>query len=116
MIATATARWFVGRACRHLIRIRIETTIRPVMPAPPPQPAIAIVQPEESAARGEPCQICLRNRALPYGRSCLVCQKGLPKYIYERLMKKNSNGGVPMSQVESLRPEVIAYQDAARNN
>lgn len=115
LIATASARWLVRRACRHLIKIKIETTIRPIPTPMPPQPVPAIVQPVAPASNAEVCQVCLRAPSLPHGRSCLICQKGLPKYIFDKL-KPNSNGKVPMEAVDALRPEIHAYQDAARYN
>lgn len=117
LVAAASLRWLARRACRHMIKIRIETTIHqvvrpmpavvPVMPpitpmSPTAAPPIAWKEPKDH------CLVCLRARPIPGHRVCIICSECLPKSITKDL-------GLPDS-LEKARPKIHALMDAAPNN
>jgi len=99
----AGLRRFVRRASRHMIRIRIENTIRPF---------VQDIDIEESAApagsvpsMAPTCVICARNPQ-QIARLCFACRY-MPKYLIRCLAQE------PFATAQD---KVHAWQDAAPNN
>lgn len=97
-------RRFVRRASRHLIRIRIQTTI--VQQFDPEVDPPETVPPAEPAAPAAPCLICQRHPRSE-GLRCFLCSNVMPGYLRKFVARK---------RLKQARAAVQAWQDAAPNN